>query len=366
MSQQQSHQALLEGVVTTPTVATSSSSSSPSKLPTKSSGSHNTVTTGTERPMTRSMKHPSNTQQLLKKSSRELSKSLSQDLPLLMYGSGDVYPYHTTNINTNTISSSNQNDPNTVSLLAELTCDFIYDLVHAAIDSHDIYTNGKCFGRNSGGGGGGIIYSYQSTISSGKDTGILNNNHNNHNNDNINNIRKRNRDWEEELPIPIITSLQKSEQEQQIPLPPPPLWQGSIGLNISSNEIRSKYMSSTQTINEKSFLLPIYHDEIMYNRCKEILSFHQDVTDVLFDPVVRQVVNEGIMDEKLMNDRVMGSDVNGGMSNKGMGSRNDVDRKRQKQGNVVNNNNLNDKDGFDVVNWPGFDSLLDVHVPTQK
>lgn len=338
----------------------------PSKSPTKSISSSNVDdkdnAIATKRPSTTTSnkKHPSNTQQLLKKASKELSKSLSKELPFLMYGSGDVYPYRytsTTSTSSSTDSAKHDNDPNTVSLLAELTCDFIHDLVHAAIDSHDIYTNGKCFGRNDGGGGGGIIPNPNFiSPSSSTSTALCTN---------TDNIRKRNRDWEEELPIPIITSLQKSEQQQQQllppPPPPPPLWQGSTGLNISSNEIRSKYMSSTQTINEKSFLLPIYHDETMYNRCKEILSFHQDLTDVLFDPVYRQVGNEDIMDG-LMNGNGIGSDANGStgngaIRNNGARGMNDVDRKRQKQ-ESVNSNSMNDKDRLDIVNWPGFDSLV--------
>ncbi len=335
----------------------------PSILPTKSISCSNDDkgnAIATNRPPSTTNKHPNNTQYLLKKASRELSKSLSKDLPFLMYGSGDVYPYPYTTSSTSTSTSidsaKHDNDPNTVSLLAELTCDFIHDLVHAAIDSHDIYTNGKCFGRNDGGGGGGIIPIPNFISSSSSSSSTSDATRNTASCNNTDNIRKRNRDWEEELPIPIITSLQKSEQQ----LPHPPLWQGSIGLNISSNEIRSKYMSSTQTINEKSFLLPIYHDEIMYNRCKETLSFHQGLTDALFDPAIKQVVNEGIMDELISG---IGIDVNGSTGSDAMrnndarGGMNDVERKRQKQGSV-NSNSMNDKDGLDIVNWPGFDSTF--------
>mmetsp|Transcript_14581 Transcript_14581/g.21523 ORF Transcript_14581/g.21523 Transcript_14581/m.21523 type:complete len:192 (+) Transcript_14581:342-917(+) len=58
----------------------------------------------------------------------EASAAIASDLPLLMFGSGDVAPEKV--------------DQDSVALLSELTANYISDLVSAAVDSHDIFTDG--------------------------------------------------------------------------------------------------------------------------------------------------------------------------------------------------------------------------------
>ena len=116
--------------------------------------------------------HKTTKTSLLDQASRELSESLIDDLPLLMYGSGDVYPYRqrtkrsSNSSNSNNSEQQNKNYNNetileyqtnlkTASLLSHLTTTYIQNLVHAAIDSHDLFTDGKS------GNGGGIIPSYE-------------------------------------------------------------------------------------------------------------------------------------------------------------------------------------------------------------
>eukprot|EP00590_Aulacoseira_subarctica_P006286 CAMPEP_0172424596 /NCGR_PEP_ID=MMETSP1064-20121228/26556_1 /TAXON_ID=202472 /ORGANISM="Aulacoseira subarctica , Strain CCAP 1002/5" /LENGTH=188 /DNA_ID=CAMNT_0013166833 /DNA_START=41 /DNA_END=605 /DNA_ORIENTATION=- len=60
---------------------------------------------------------------------QEARDALTDDLPLLMFGSGDVPP--------------DQVDKDSVALLAELTTNYISSLVSAAVKAHDLFTDGK-------------------------------------------------------------------------------------------------------------------------------------------------------------------------------------------------------------------------------
>ena len=333
----------------------------------------------------------SSTAMLLQNASKSLTQSLSTDLPLLMYGSGDVQQQQQQQHNNN---NNNNIDDNTTSLLATYTSTFIYDLVTAAIDSHDIYTKGN----NTD--GGGIVpipnFNYnniQSTIGNTTDDDNNNGNNNDEKEErsssstielNTNRKKRQSRDWDDELPIPIIIQSDQLEQQEQQDQQDQQdatshyynnhkinhhQWQGAIGLDISSNEIRSKYLSSTNTINEKSFLLPIYHDQEMYHRSKEILSFHNNAMDVLFDSGVKQFINEGMNDlrrsyvDGWMNDnssRAIGN-TNNNYTNT---NTNTNDRERQRKENTINDTTTGGSDGedvMDVLNWPGMDFVLPTH-----
>jgi hypothetical protein len=56
-------------------------------------------------------------------------KSIASDMPILMYGSGDVAP--------------SKVEPEAVRILSELTTNFIVSLVSAAMKAHDLFTDGK-------------------------------------------------------------------------------------------------------------------------------------------------------------------------------------------------------------------------------
>ena len=59
---------------------------------------------------------------------RQLSKALQPDMKLLMHGSGDVGP--------------SEVDDASKEMLSDLTVQYIYNLVEAAVDAHDILTDG--------------------------------------------------------------------------------------------------------------------------------------------------------------------------------------------------------------------------------
>jgi hypothetical protein len=245
-----------------------------------------------EQPSTTS---PLSSSDLLQKASRELSKSLMEDLPMLMYGSGDVYPFKASHMHPTHSGTVNSNeletDINTTSILAELTSSFICDLVNAAIDSHDILTDGRS------GGGGGIIPTFNSATTGSTMTMKEEEEGNKKKKSNKRQLKSsstnqfgsssgRGRNWEEELPMPIILSEPKRPRREGED------WQGTVGLDLEANQLRSKYMTSTATINEKSFLLPVCHDTEMYNRSKEISSFHNSAMGVLFDSGVQEWLDD--------------------------------------------------------------------------
>jgi len=91
--------------------------------------------------------------------------ALIPDLPLLMYGSGDVHP--------------TQTNPATVELIATLTAQYVEKLVHAAVDAQDILTDGA--------GGNLPKKVFQK--------------------------RKREDDWSQDLPMPKIRSELNLERE---------------------------------------------------------------------------------------------------------------------------------------------------------
>jgi len=59
----------------------------------------------------------------------EAASGIADDLPLMMFGSGDVM--------------ADDVDEESVKLLAELTTNYVANLVSAAVDAHEIYTDGK-------------------------------------------------------------------------------------------------------------------------------------------------------------------------------------------------------------------------------
>lgn len=159
-------------------------------------------------------------------------KGIIPDLPLLMYSSGDAHP--------------TQVDPATVHLIATLTKDYVERLVEAAVDAHDILTDGS----------GGVLpkAAYEK--------------------------RKRD-DWDDDLPSPKIKNHSRKTQggyrredgntgggvvsDEQ--------WQGAKGVNLYENRIRCPHQSIPRAIGAQSFIFPICHDAELYNKVNELNTF---------------------------------------------------------------------------------------------
>ena len=175
-----------------------------------------------------------------------LIDALIPDLPLLMYGSGDVHP--------------TQVDPATTELIATLTAEYVEKLVKAAIDAHDCLTDGA----------GGLLPppSFQ---------------------------KKKEDDWSHSLPVPKIkdaststsifdAAFNETEQEQE--------GEYIKGVDLYANRIRSTHSSIPSTLGAQSFIFPICHDAEIYNKVKGNERFKADVDSVLIDSTMMDFIRE--------------------------------------------------------------------------
>jgi len=191
-----------------------------------------------------------------------------------MYGSGDVEPSRV--------------DPTTLSLLAELTATYISNLVDAAIESHDILTDGV---------GGFVppppVLEKKRPVVDG---------------------RKRKRqgeeseedeEWDAPLPTPkilnsasLITTATSSSSSSPTPHPstiptPPKDWIGVEGIDFfRRSRTRKPYASTPYTLNKESFIFPICHDASLYGRVKEVQAARRMMETVLLDGTVMDMVAE--------------------------------------------------------------------------
>ena len=267
-----------------------------------------------------------------------LSKSLAEDLPLLMHGSGDVHPSLV--------------NPATVSVLALLTGNYIHDLVDAAVDAHDILMNGA----------GGIcpppppVYSDE-------------------NNSHKKRKRKVEEDWEQPLPIPKIRrGANGNNGAVSFPITPyqplnqplkgndlndsnseltfkaevlPEEWQGVRGIDLYARRIRNKYTSLPTTIGTQSFIFPICHDAILYGRVMEVQAARRNLASVLVDPVMAKCIEDEGMD-------VLGETMYGWIDDEET-SYGDKEASKEKKTELAKRVNCK-------AQWPGLEDLL----PTRR
>uniref|UniRef100_A0A7S2EC34 Uncharacterized protein n=1 Tax=Trieres chinensis TaxID=1514140 RepID=A0A7S2EC34_TRICV len=222
----------------------------------------------------------------------EFASSLVPDLPLLMHGSGDVAPCEV--------------EPGSVRALADLTATFVSRLVAAAVDAHDILTDGA----------GGVCpppppsqtFTRDTTSSNcaATETG-----------------KKRKRDWvgdggddfwDEPLPEPKVKKrvedstagdedhyqIQGSDRQhqqwgqdddQQVPFNE---WVGLSGVDVFTRRRRAPYASVPSAVGTQCFIFPVCHDAALYGRVMEVQAARRNVAPVLLDPVLMDMVrNEG-------------------------------------------------------------------------
>jgi|AntRauTorckE5430_2_1112549.scaffolds.fasta_scaffold02191_1 hypothetical protein len=184
--------------------------------------------------------------------------ALIPDLPLLMYGSGDVHP--------------TQTNPATVELIATLTAQYVEKLVYAAVDAQDILTDGA--------GGNLPKQVFQK--------------------------RKREDDWSQDLPMPKIRSELNLEREggKRASADPDNLAAAPLedcdsengeyvkGLDIYPNRIREPHSDIPSTIGAQSFVFPICHDAEMYSKVQENKTFKAQLDETLVDSTVMDFIKE--------------------------------------------------------------------------
>jgi len=163
---------------------------------------------------------------------RNIIKELTPDMPLLMHGSGDVAPEHV--------------DKESAAILAELTAGYIQNLVEAAVNAHDLLTDGA----------GGILPPPPPS-------------------------RKRaaQDNWQEPIRFrPKIKGTDNvfHEETQE--------WKGAIGMPKESR-VKITYASEPSTIHTKCFIFPICHDAALYGRVKEVQAARRQIASAIVEPV---------------------------------------------------------------------------------
>ena len=245
-----------------------------------------------------------------------LVSSLTPTMPLLMHGSGDVEP--------------SQVDPATAHLVADLTATYVGQLVDAAVDAHDILTDGaggirpppnfprddvvsakrnsrvsmaavKQSGGSVGGGGTKRMRRNASSISgggSGSGADVVPGS--------IDDC------WDDvEVPLPkvrktpstaaaaagtksaLLPSRTTSTDQQ------PNIinndddssdWAGLAGVDLFGPRRRVPYAGPPYTIETKSFIFPICHDATLYGRIMEVQKARRTIAPLLVDPILRDMV----------------------------------------------------------------------------
>jgi hypothetical protein len=173
---------------------------------------------------------------------QEFIQGILPDIPLIMYGSGDVRPEEV--------------DPSTAELVAILTAEYISKLVRKSVDAHDILTNGM----------GGVLppKPYK---------------------------KKMVQDWTQPLPIPKIKNRngRKGEGESSAD-------DGNIqmiqGVDIYPDRIRNTYATTPYMIGAQSFLFPCCHDAELYNRVQDLKSMQNNIQSTIIDSTIMDFIRE--------------------------------------------------------------------------
>eukprot|EP00985_Skeletonema_marinoi_P026009 scaffold19730_cov89-Skeletonema_marinoi.AAC.1 len=249
-----------------------------------------------------------------------LAHALLPDLPLLMHGSGDVLPELV--------------NPKSVAVLAQLTERYIASLVSAALDAHDIFTDGEVVG-------GGACLAIPPFASSGAAAAAADSDSEDDNNygakeesDETNRKRKRSDKekisrkfkqrkidyWDQPLPAAapggggeedssneIDSSINESdssdddsedEASQSTTLRSGERRKnsgfiGTVPLDLHANQrTRDYYVSAPTAMDARSFIFPICHDAVLYQRIKEMQANRRAISRDMMDHVLLQAVQE--------------------------------------------------------------------------
>ena len=274
----------------------------------------------------------------------EIVRSLQKDMRVLMHGSGDVVP--------------SEVNPESVRLLSELTANYIANLVHAAVDSHNLLNGGipqplpppplarslktalpRPLADNSSIGGFST-----STAADNSKTDVTKIPEPK--------LRKRRRVtdefWDEPLPEPKIKNVPVKATESKGPKfegVPVDEWVGVSGVDFfERHRARHAHVSLPSAIGTQSFIFPVCHDVELYGKVLEVQAARRNLGPLLSDPVIQDVVRKESHQQ-------------------GSGAL----RKREKKtpgGAADDSDDLDSENEGSGAAWPGLDSLLPFHTTT--
>jgi hypothetical protein len=240
-------------------------------------------------------------------------------MPLIMHGSGDVSP---SDVNTDSAK-----------LLAELTLNYIANLVEAAVDAHEILNDGPPDppppplprSRTR------LPAPYTETDSTKTEP------------------RKRRRATDEYWDEPLL--------EPKIKNKPPPepnvavrTYEGVnvdewVGVDFLDNisRVRKAHVTAPSAIGTQCFIFPICHDQGLYGKVLEVQAARRSIAPVLVDPIVMDVIRaEGaLLREKALRKREKAT------------TKNEEDMEEPEE---------TDSEDDGGAAWPGLEYLLPVHI----
>lgn len=206
-------------------------------------------------------------------SSNRLAKALLPALPLLMHSCGDALPEDVS--------------PESAAVLSTLIEQYISSLVTVAVDAHDVLTDGEVVG----GGAALGIPSFQEKRSGETRASMAG-------------IKKRKIDyWDEPVSnvggdltsddddAPLLVSRRKSSVNSTFSFNESSACRAAM-LDIHTSRVRKHYVTAATAMDVKSFIFPICHDAVLYQRVKELQSqrrqIRRDLTEREFMKVIKE------------------------------------------------------------------------------
>ena len=241
-----------------------------------------------------------------------LVAALTPTIPLLLHGSGGSGSGDGVNAHNPTCTTATVVDAGAAHLVADLTAAYVGQLVDAAVEAHDILTDGAggirpppnfrgCKKRTRGGGGdnGNEANAAAKAVAPGSLDDC----------------------WDAvEVPLPKVRRTQRDDDDdtnnndkpsasataKSALLPSKTLsqdqpdddqedsgssnWAGLAGVDLFGPRRRVPYASAPYTMETKSFIFPVCHDAGAYGRIMEVQRARREIAPLLVDPIVRDLV----------------------------------------------------------------------------
>lgn len=181
-------------------------------------------------------------------------KAILPNIPLIMYGAGDVHP--------------DKIDPASAELVAILTAQYVKKLTAAAVDAHDILTDGN--------GGKLPPEPYQDYKKKQVDPS----------------------NWDEEQPKPLIrnqenkaqSAVKDDEDDSSDDLKQKPKECFVKGVDIYPNRIREPHSTIPSTIGLQSFAFPLCNDAEVYAKIMKMKQVKKNIDEALIDSSIMEFI----------------------------------------------------------------------------
>ena len=234
------------------------------------------------------MDHKTTPQATGEASSNSLAMAILPSLPLLMHSAGDALPEEVS--------------PESTAVLSTFIQKYIASLVGAAIDAHDVFTDGEVVG----GGATLGIPSFRPKRQPGNDL------------EGSTNKKHKIDYWDEPLThsdgdissedddAPLLKSRRRRSSliSTTSSVNEPPVCTAAV-LDIHTSRTRKHYITAPTAMDVRSFIFPICHDAVLYQRVRELQSLRRQLgRDITDDVLISMIREEG---EELS--RGVGADV---------------------------------------------------------